>query len=49
MTKPWQLIQGECLPALHTMADESIDAAFQRSALILTPETSVWIAKREGA
>ena len=24
--KPWQLIQGECLPALHAMADESIDA-----------------------
>ena len=23
--KPWQLIQGECLPALHAMADESID------------------------
>ena len=24
--KSWTLIQGECLPALHAMADESIDA-----------------------
>ncbi|MHB1368653.1 MAG: DNA methyltransferase [Pseudomonadaceae bacterium] len=24
--KPWTLIQGEALPALHAMADESIDA-----------------------
>ena len=26
MTRPWTLIQGEALPALHAMADESIDA-----------------------
>jgi len=26
MTSPWTLIQGEALPALHAMADESIDA-----------------------
>ena len=26
MTKPWQLIQGECLPALLALGDESVDA-----------------------
>ena len=24
--RPWTLIEGEALPALHAMADESIDA-----------------------